>query len=145
VIVSRFNIRKFGWFLLTSLFFAATALMAHAQSSANNPIEDPTQIRMRFPDGTATIDRQDATSDMRRLRLLNVARQKAMVSDAEKLLALARDLNAGIGVDGTALSPAQRTRMTADIEKLAHSIKEKMSYVAGNPSAPRGPFNAAPW
>ena len=144
--VFRFRIRNFGWLLLTSLLFALTAQAAHAQNStANNPIADPAQIRMRFPDGTASIDTQGATSDMHRMRLLNVARQKAMVSDADKLLALARELNAGIGLDGTALSVGQRVKMAADIEKLARSIKEKMGYVAGGPSAPHGPFNAGPW
>ena len=143
---SRLNICNFGWLLLVSLFLSATALTAHAQNStANNPFNDPTQIGMRFPDKTVTIEpQQDMTQDFRRMRMLNVARQKAMVSDAEKLLALARDLNAGIDADGTALSAGQRMKMAADIEKLAHGIREKMCYSAGNPSAPRGPFSTAP-
>jgi hypothetical protein len=142
---SRFNIRNFGWLLLAALFFAATALTARAQSSNNNPISDPTQIGMRFPDKTVTIEtQQDMTSDVHRTRMLNIARQKAMVSDAEKLLALARYLNAGTDADGTALSAGQRVKMAADIEKLARGIKEKMCYSVGNPSAPRGPFSVAP-
>jgi hypothetical protein len=119
------------------------AMMAHAQSAtANNPIADPTQLRTRFPDKTVTIDQQNETQDMHRMHLLNTARQKALVSDAEKLLALARELNAGIGGDGNALSASQRMRMAADIEKLAHSIKEKMSYTEGSPTAPKAPITA---
>ena len=134
-----------GRFLLAALFFAAAGLTARAQVSAGNgPPIDATQMNPHFPDKTANIEREDVTQDMRRLRLLNSARQKAMISDADKLLALARDLNAGIGADGSALSDSQRMRMAADIERLAHSVKEKMSYVAGTPSPPRIPFSSWP-
>lgn len=117
--------------------------LAGQQQQPSLPL-DPTQVNTRFPDKTVTIDRQDDTQEMRRMRQLNAARQKSMVSDADKLLALARDLNAGIGADGSKLSISQKVRMAADIEKLAHSVKEKMSDVAGNPSAPRAPFSAWP-
>jgi hypothetical protein len=139
----RFSISNLGRVLLTSLFFAALAVISNAQSAtANNPIADPTQLRTRFPDKTVTIDQQNDTQDIRRMHLLNTARQKTLVNDAEKLLALARQLNAGMGADGSALSASQRMRMAADIEKLAHSIKEKMSYTEGSPTAPKAPITA---
>jgi len=56
-----------------------------------------------------------------------------MVSDTEKLLKLAQELNAEIGSDDhSALTPIQ-VRKAADIEKLAHSVKQKMStsFMAG--------------
>jgi hypothetical protein len=142
---SRSSISHLCRVLLTSLFFAAMAMMSRAQSvTANNPIADPTQIRTRFPDKTVTIDQQNETQDIHRMHLLNVARQKALVTDADKLLALARQLNAGVGTDGSALSASQRMRLAGDIEKLAHSIKEKMSYTEGSPSVPKAPISAWP-
>jgi hypothetical protein len=126
-----------------ALFLLACPALAAQQNPG--PLLDPTQMSTRFPDKTVTIDSQGETQDMRRMRLLNTARQKAMISDAEKLLDLARDLNAGIGPDGTTLSVAQKMRMAADIEKLAHSVKEKMSYVAGAPSLTRNPMPPAAW
>jgi hypothetical protein len=51
------------------------------------------------------------------LRALNDARQKSMVADAARLLKLA----------GGTLTPAE-LRKVAEIEKLAHNVKEKMSY-----------------
>ena len=141
----RFSISNLGRVFLTSLFFASVAMISNAQSAtANNPIADPTQLRTRFPDKTVTIDQQNETQDIRRMRLLNAARQKALVTDADKLLALARNLNTGVGADGSALSASQRMRMAADIEKLARSIKERMSFTEGNPSAPKTPIVAWP-
>jgi hypothetical protein len=126
----------------TALLLSGMALIAQ---QAPGPLLDPTQMNTRFPDKTVNIDHQDETQDMRRMRLLNTARQKAMISDAEKLVTLARDLNAGIGADGTPLSDSQRMRMAADIEKLAHSVKEKMSYVVGTPSLTRTPSPLTAW
>lgn len=70
---------------------------------------------------------RDPFQDEKRLRALNTARQKAMVSDTEKLLRLTTELNAEIaaGNDGT-LTVAQMRKL-AEIEKLARSVKEKMS------------------
>jgi hypothetical protein len=71
----------------------------------------------------------------RRLRALNAERQKSLVADTQKLLKLARELNTELqNSDGAALTPAQGGKM-AEIEKLAHHVKQKMSEsVAGVPS-----------
>jgi len=66
----------------------------------------------------------------RRLRQLNLAQHKAMVSDTDKLLKLVTDLNAEISSSNPdALSPDQ-LRKVAEIEKLAHSVKDKMRTAA---------------
>jgi hypothetical protein len=122
------------------LLFGCAVLVAGAQSSqtvGGVPPIDPTQGNSHFPGRAGIADSQlDATGQMRRMRLLNAARQRAMVSDADKLLALARELNGQMAAGGKSVSPADRMRMIAEIEKLAHSVKEKMSYVyAGNGEA----------
>ncbi len=64
----------------------------------------------------------------RLLNALNADRQRAMVSDTTKLLRLVNELNAEVaGKSPQELSPNQ-LRKVAEIEKLAHSIREKMSY-----------------
>jgi hypothetical protein len=63
----------------------------------------------------------------RLLRALNVDRQKSLVSDTNKLLRLVNELNAEIALANTgSLTPSQ-VRRVAEIEKLAHNVKEKMS------------------
>jgi hypothetical protein len=78
----------------------------------------------------------------RLLRALNADRQKSLVSDTNKLLRLVNELNAEIARANTgSLTPAQLHRV-AEIEKLAHNVKEKMSTsVLGNPAF-RVPFQS---
>jgi hypothetical protein len=126
-----------------ALLLSGTALIAWAQSGSGPVLLDPTQIGSRYPDKKTGMDSREITEDMRRMHLLNVSRQKSMVTDADKLLALARALNAGVGADGNALPAAQKMRMAADIEKLAHNVKDKMSFVIGTPTSasPVRPFS----
>ncbi len=71
--------------------------------------------------------------DQKRIAVLNRLRQKAIVDDTTKLLRLAKELNA----DSVNMSSAERIHKAAEIEKLAKSVKEKMSYAIGdNPTAP---------
>jgi hypothetical protein len=59
----------------------------------------------------------------RQLRALNAERQKSMVSDTEKLLRLAREVNSEIGTG----NPDIELRKISDIEKLARNVRQKMS------------------
>ena len=68
----------------------------------------------------------------RSIRTLNQMRHKAMVDDTEKLLLLARELND----DAANLSPTDRFRKTAEIEKLAKSVRDKMSYTVNDNTVP---------
>lgn len=62
----------------------------------------------------------------RRLNQLNAAQHKSMVADTDKLLKLVTELNAEISsTNPTTLTP-QQLRKIAEIEKLAHSVKDKM-------------------
>lgn len=63
----------------------------------------------------------------RRIRELNVERQKEMVSDTEKLLKLTAELNAEVAQNHSAAFTSDQLRTLAKIEKLAKSVKEKMS------------------
>lgn len=65
--------------------------------------------------------------DEKLLRALNADRQKALVSDTNKLIRLVDNLNAEIeGSAADSLTPDQLRKM-AEIEKLARGVKEKMS------------------
>jgi len=70
---------------------------------------------------------------MERLTALNRERQKSMVSDTNKLLKLASELDLEVkSGNSDALTPAQMRKLAA-IEKLAHSVKDKMSYSMKGP------------
>lgn len=69
----------------------------------------------------------DPIDEERRLRALNAERQKSLVSDTNKLLKLARDLDNEVNrTNPDSLTLAELSKV-AEIEKLAHRVKEKMS------------------
>jgi hypothetical protein len=61
------------------------------------------------------------------LRALNADRQKSLVSDANKLLQLVNELNAEIARTSPASLTLAQLRKVAEVEKLAHNVKDKMS------------------
>jgi hypothetical protein len=78
----------------------------------------------------------------KRMTALNAERQKSMMSDSEKLFKLATELNNEIAQSNTGeLTPAQ-LRMVAEIEKLAHNVREKMAMSIRGPQMPGNSIDA---
>ncbi len=69
----------------------------------------------------------------RRIRLMNVERQKSLVADTVKLLKLANELNAVLAKEDASAPTQAELRKVADIEKLAHNVKEKMKITVVGP------------
>lgn len=63
----------------------------------------------------------------KRLRAMNADRQKSMISDADKLLKLARQLDAEVASNPTEELTPEEMRKVAEIEKLARNVKSKMA------------------
>ncbi len=83
----------------------------------------------------------DVRIEAKRIATLNVIRQKSMVSDAQRILRLAQELNDDANASTSALTPAERLRKAAEIERLAKGVKEKMTYAVGAPPEDRSPFS----
>lgn len=64
------------------------------------------------------------------IRQVNIARQKEMVSDAEKLVQLAGELDAEVRAAGDSPLSAEQLSKIDRIQKLAHSVKDKMQFAA---------------
>ncbi len=92
---------------------------------------------MRPPDSVvnqmANADERSSGYDQKRARQLNVALHKSMVSDTDKLLQLVTELNAEISNTNSGSLTPEQLRMVAEIEKLAHSVKDKMRTSAPAP------------
>jgi hypothetical protein len=73
----------------------------------------------------------DPLSESKRMKALNADRQKSMVSDTEKLVKLARQLDAEIASNPTDGLTPQEVQKLAAIEKLAHNVKTKMAQSFG--------------
>ena len=63
----------------------------------------------------------------KRLRALNTERQKQMVADAAKLLKLAKELNEEVAASNSNTLTSEQVRKVAEIEKLARSVKQRMT------------------
>jgi hypothetical protein len=93
-----------------------------------------------FPQASGGIsdgaDQMDSIQTERRLNALNSERQKSLTADADRLLKLATELNQEIAQSNAgALTPAQ-LRMLAEIEKLAHNVRDKMAMSLRGPQFP---------
>jgi hypothetical protein len=96
-------------------------VIALPQNSPRAPQQPP---QMGIP---PTVSSPNETFRERRIKQLNVERQKEMVSQANDLLKLTAQLNAEVAKEhSTSLTPDQ-LRTLAKIEKLAKSVREKMS------------------
>ena len=122
---------------LAMVFVIAPGLTVRSQSGPprgiiNRPAPMPTDPRSSGD--------YDPTMIERRIRGLNNERQKEMVSDTNKLLKLARELNYEVDGGGADTLTPDQLRTLATIEKLARSVKEKMSEGTGQP----GPASVGP-
>jgi hypothetical protein len=119
-------------FMLALLLAAPAAAQSGAPPIPKSGIQQ--QPFSQLPIGDDNVAPGDPLWHEKQLRLLNADRQKQLVADTNKLLKLAHDLDAEIGgTNPDSLTPDQ-LRKIAEIEKLAHSVKEKMSTsVSGAP------------
>src|SRR5215475_10392412 len=99
--------------------FAAAALMAgllsRAQFSQVGGVQGQTGSRSQ--NGFGAGPEVDPVFAAKRMRALNADRQKSMVSDADKLLKLARQLDTEIASNPTDELTPEETRKLAEIEK----------------------------
>lgn len=121
----------------------ALALLAGLPMAAQSPGIPGVPLHLQNPARPGSpydpSDVPDTVMDARRIEILNAMRQKAMASDAEKLLRLAKELNDDANAGGAVLTPAEKVHKAAEIEKLAKNVKDKMIYAIGN-----GPQITAP-
>jgi len=97
-------------------------------SGAQNPQNPHGAVpSFRLP-GEVADDRGNLLQVQERLRALNRQRQKNIVDDTGKLLKLAGELDMEVESSGEERLTAAQLRKIAEIEKLAHSVREKMSY-----------------
>ena len=96
----------------------------------------------RYPDGTA--DPSANSPEQKRIKLLNAQRQKALVTDTERLLKLAKELNDEVAQSDSETMNSQQLHKVEEIGKLARSVKEKMSYGVGGVPSVEGPLTIQP-
>ena len=119
-------------------FLLAVPPHAHAQYGASQPGMSGLPAQQQSSPGLGSINRNDpgaadgspndASLAAQRLKQANLDRQKRMQADADKLLQLATEIKAE--VDHTTKDELSVTvlKKTAEMEKLAHDIRERERY-----------------
>jgi hypothetical protein len=109
------------------------ALLLVLQGGAQN-VPSAGSRQMQQPIGQSVghqlddLEGPNGINEQRRLRMINAERQKTMISDTARLIKLTTELNEEVEkTNPDALSPID-LRKLAEIEKLAHEVKDKMSY-----------------
>jgi hypothetical protein len=93
--------------------------------SAGPPLPSQVSPSQQSPFGETSDP--DPEYSQKRLRAMNADRQKSLVADSERLLKLARQLDAEIAANtSNDLTPEELGKVAA-IEKLAHSVRQKMA------------------
>jgi len=82
-------------------------------------------------DSNVPLSQDPNSPEQKRFRALNAQRQKDLVSDTEKLLKLAKELNEEMGQDDSGTLKRDQLHKVEEIAKLAKSVKEKMSFTTG--------------
>ncbi len=117
-------------------FVIVPELAVRSQSGPHDIINRPAPM----PTDPSSSDNYDPTQMERRLNALNRERQKEMISDTNKLLRLAMELNDEIAANNTGTLTWDQLHKMAEIEKLARNVKEKMADGVGQ----MGPTPEAP-
>jgi hypothetical protein len=115
---------------------AVLALPGGAQNIPQQPRTPmPQPIGQKVGDNNLDEYGGDFSQQEERMRALNRERQKSLVSDTNKLLKLATELDMEIKSAGGESLNSSEMRKLATIEKLAHNVKDKMTYSISAPSA----------
>ncbi len=115
--------------LLLAVLLAAPCGTSSQQQSPGMGGRFPTTPRDFPQDGNQISPFNDPNNPgeaEKRLRMINAERQKAMVADTDKLLKLARELNEEIARSNSGELSVAELRKVAEIEKLAHNVRDKM-------------------
>jgi hypothetical protein len=120
--------RRVLWLAMSML------LPCGGQYAAPQSSQHTSHMASSDPDQGSSLDQIDPIRGEKRLRMLNAERQKAMISDTNKLLRLATELNAEVNSGNFGSLTSAQLKKVAEIEKLARRVKEEMSTsVRGTP------------
>jgi hypothetical protein len=118
----------------------AAGLKPFAQFPSNNN----GRFGQQLPDPSGQYGQESNSPEKRRIQMLNAQRQKSLVSDAEKLLKLAKQLNDEVSENESSGLSSDQLHKVEEIGKLARSVKSKMSFTVGGYPSLNAPLTTQP-
>lgn len=140
------SVRRYALAAAIAVFFLLTAY-SEAQTLPPVPPQG-TSRRLPPPRDPEMDERIGAPSQAifyeKRIQMLNAEQHRSMVADTDRLVKLIADLNAQINNSKASSLTPEQLRTIAEIEKLAHNVRDKMrmsvrSAVNGNSDVPFAP------
>jgi hypothetical protein len=116
--------------LAAGLLFLAIAPIASDGMGQNTYPHLPPELN-RIPDSNQANDINDQQKKKDNFEAANAERKKEIASDSAKLLKLATELKAEVDKTNKDTLNLKVVRKADEIEKLAHSVKEKMQLTVG--------------
>jgi len=120
---------------LASGLILGTSGMGRSEQRGNSgsagAATDPTQVQSTLPPIAPPIDKDGGIMDHAKMeeqqaKTRNVERQRKIVEDTAKLLSLATELKGDVDKSDKNTLSLDVIKKADEIEKLAHSVKEKM-------------------
>lgn len=133
-------VRQFGsdaWRLISGCFIAATVLACAAQNPPNQPASTADEpfhypINTIIPDANAQKAMRQQQQEQHNFEVADAELQRQITDDSSKLLKLATGLKAEVEATNADMLSLNVIRKADDIERLAHSVKEKMKLSVGS-------------
>ncbi len=136
---------------LTSLILYASVLsclaLSHFCIVAQQGVGSPRQMQQPIGQRVGTLPTDYSNSHSQQAKMSNWAnanRQKQLVNDSAKLVELTARLKQHIEARGNQKASEEDFRLLAQVEKLAHNIRERMIY-AGEAPKPAPPPQPMLW
>lgn len=121
--------------LVVCLALLAALTGGTQNASPQNRTGLPPPLSPGLSDGIDDFPNGNSMEQEKMLRALNADRQKSMVADTNRLLRLVNELNAEIARNKPDALTSAQLHKVEEIEKLARSVREKMSTsVRGTPA-----------
>jgi hypothetical protein len=108
---------------------AAAAQQPPVQPNPDKSIHDP--VLTAAPDANAQMAMRDQQTKQQNFAAANAERRKQIADDSTRLLKLATDLKAEVDNTSKDTLSLNVIRRADEIERLAHSVKEKMKLTVG--------------
>ena len=136
--ISKRPARMGAWMLLACVA-GCISVIAAAQSNSQTPLSNPPPRQSgvllpeanRVPDANAQMEMREQQSKTQNYAAANIERRKQIAEDTAKLVKLVADLKAEVDKTTKDTLSLNVIRKADEIERLAHSVKEKMKLSAG--------------
>ena len=146
------SVRRYACVVVVAVgVFLALSAPCSGQTTNRGQGTNSGQITNRTPAVTRDMDQLEVETRgtpifyEKRLQMLNAAQHQSMVADTDRLLKLVANLNSQINTNNSSALTPEQLRMVAEIEKLAHNVRDKMRMSVRSAVEFNGPTSASPF